>query len=236
MGTDTHTPGEKWEFNAEVTEVFENMLERSIPQYHVMREACAAIGSRYVQPGTAIVDIGCSRGSALEPFILRFGARNRFLALDVSEPMLEATRKRFAGYIETKVVDVRKHDLRTGLPQCDASLVLSVLTLQFTPIEYRMEIVASIYDRLRPGCAAIIVEKVLGSSLQIDKDMTEVYYSLKNENGYSAEAITRKRQSLEGVLVPVTASWNEQLFRQAGFRHIDCFWRWMNFAAWVAVK
>ena len=25
-------------------------------------------------------------------------------------------------------------------------------------------------------------------------------------------------------------------FRMAGFRRVDCFWRWMNFAAWVAVK
>jgi tRNA (cmo5U34)-methyltransferase len=42
--------------------------------------------------------------------------------------------------------------------------------------------------------------------------------------------------SLEGVLVPVTAAWNEYLLRSAGFSHVDCFWRWMNFAAWVAVK
>ena len=42
--------------------------------------------------------------------------------------------------------------------------------------------------------------------------------------------------SLEGVLVPVTAKWNEQLLRSAGFAEVDMFWRWMNFAGWVAVK
>lgn len=23
---------------------------------------------------------------------------------------------------------------------------------------------------------------------------------------------------------------------RAGFKHVDCFWRWMNFGGWVAVK
>jgi tRNA (cmo5U34)-methyltransferase len=42
--------------------------------------------------------------------------------------------------------------------------------------------------------------------------------------------------ALEGVLVPVTAAWNEQLLKGAGFSQVECFWRWMNFAGWVAVK
>ena len=53
---------------------------------------------------------------------------------------------------------------------------------------------------------------------------------------YTQEEIDRKRLSLEGVLVPVTAAWNEDMLRREGFRNVDCFWRWMNFAAWVAVK
>mgnify|MGYP002682876247 CR=1 FL=1 len=48
--------------------------------------------------------------------------------------------------------------------------------------------------------------------------------------------IERKRLSLEGVQVPVTARWNEDMLRSAGFDKIECFWRWMNFAGWVAIK
>jgi len=66
--------------------------------------------------------------------------------------------------------------------------------------------------------------------------MVDLYYRLKSANGYSQEEIQRKRMSLEGVLVPVTAAWNEELLRQAGFQQVDCFWRWMNFAGWVALK
>ncbi|GAB7188362.1 hypothetical protein ATKI12_8193 [Kitasatospora sp. Ki12] len=29
---------------------------------------------------------------------------------------------------------------------------------------------------------------------------------------------------------------NVELLGQAGFQRVDCFWRWMNFAGWIAVK
>jgi DNA (cytosine-5)-methyltransferase 1 len=57
----------------------------------------------------------------------------------------------------------------------------------------------------------------------------------KAEQGYTHEQIARKRLALEGVLVPVTARWNEELLTAAGFRSVECVWRALNFAAWVAV-
>jgi tRNA (cmo5U34)-methyltransferase len=113
---------------------------------------------------------------------------------------------------------------------------VSILTLQFTPIEYRLRIVRDIYKSLLPGGAFIFVEKILGGSADLDAQMVKHYYALKSTNGYTTEQIERKRLSLEGVLVPVTARWNEELLKGAGFSEADCFWRWMNFAGWVAVK
>lgn len=79
------------------------------------------------------------------------------------------------------------------------------------------------------------MEKVLGSTADLDGAMVNTYYALKAANGYSQEQIERRRLSLEGVLVPVTAKWNEEL-HLSGFAEVDCFWRWMNFAGWIAVK
>ena len=227
------TNGKPWKFDKEVTEVFDNMLERSIPQYQTMRELVKRIGFRYAKVNTYIVDIGCSNGNAVEPFVRKFGEDNKFMLLDVSEPMLESCR---AKYEKFGRIDIQNYDIRNGIPKVDASLVLSVLTLQFTPIEYRQKIVKSIYDSLRPGGAFIIVEKVLGNTSEIDDLMVDEYYHIKSENAYTEEQIKSKRKSLEGVLVPITARWNEDMLRETGFKNIDCFWRCLNFAAWIAVK
>jgi tRNA (cmo5U34)-methyltransferase len=234
-----HLPeGQRWEFDSDVTNVFEDMLARSIPQYDVMRRAVTDVASEYAVRGTAIVDLGSSRGDAVEPLIRKFGAHLRYHLCEASEPMLDVLRERFASYIDgiSQLVYVHDCDLRDSFPRDKTSVVLSVLCLQFTPIEYRQQIVQRAYDVLLPGGAFVVVEKLLGASAEIDDVLVKMYLRMKSEGGYSQEEIDRKRLSLEGVLVPVTAAWNEELLRMAGFRYIDCFWRWMNFGAWLAVK
>jgi tRNA (cmo5U34)-methyltransferase len=67
-------PDGKWQFDAEVTDVFEEMLRRSIPQYDVMRKAVFEIATRFAREKTAIVDLGCSRGDALAPLVEQVSA------------------------------------------------------------------------------------------------------------------------------------------------------------------
>jgi tRNA (cmo5U34)-methyltransferase len=232
-----HRPStDKWEFDAAVTDCFDDMLKRSIPQYEVMRQTVFEIACRYAEHKTAIVDLGCSRGEALAPFVDKFGIYNRHIGVETSKPMLDACRSRFKGMISNGVVEILDMDLRKDFPPVSASVFLSVLTLQFIPINYRQQIIQKCYDSLTPGGCLILVEKVLGAGSKLDRLMVDCYANLKKSNGYSPEDIDRKALALEGVLVPVTAKWNEEMLRQAGFLHIDCFWRWMNFAGWVAVK
>jgi tRNA (cmo5U34)-methyltransferase len=226
----------RWQFDRDVTDVFENMLARSIPEYGTMRALVFDLGATLVQPGTAIIDIGCSKGDALAPFVQQFGPANCYIGVELSEPMLEATRRRFATLIEQGIVDVRRLDLRTEYPPEMASLTLAVLTIQFTPIEYRQRIMQRIARHTVSGGGVILVEKVLGSTAHFDELLTSRYYELKAFNGYTAEQIERKRLALEGVLVPVAARWNEDLLREAGFNQVECFWRWCNFAGWIAIK
>jgi tRNA (cmo5U34)-methyltransferase len=212
------------------------MLQRSIPQYETMRSLILEVGRGFVHGGTAIVDLGCSRGDALAPFIDAFGPSVRYLAVDVSPPMLEACRRRFEGEIEMGMMEVHDLDLRDTYPDARASLTLCVLTLQFMPIEDRPRILQEVHDHTVEGGALLLVEKVLGSSAGTDRLMTDLHHDLKRANGYGQEEIDRKRLSLEGVLVPVTAERNENLLRHAGFSEIECVWRCLNFAAWLAVK
>jgi len=233
---DDTTPGAKWEFDESVTDAFGDMLARSIPQYDVMRKACFDLACKYRTRKTDIVDLGCSRGEAMAELIDKFGAQNRFIGVEVSPPMLEAARNRFSGLINTGIVDIKDLDLRKEYPATGASVTLAVLVVQFVPIEYRLKLLRTIWENTNPGGALIFVEKVLGASADLDAVMVETYYGLKSANGYSQEQIERKRLSLEGVLVPVTAKWNEELLKMSGFTQVDCFWRWMNFAGWIAVK
>src|SRR5690554_1860175 len=113
-------PKEKWEFDGEVTSAFDDMLQRSIPQYDIMRMAVTDLACKYVQYKTDIVDLGASRGNAVEPLVKKFGAHNRFVLVEKSEPMIEVCRQKFQGYINTGIVNTLPMDLRKDFPHCEA--------------------------------------------------------------------------------------------------------------------
>lgn len=221
----------KWQFDDEVARCFDDMLQRSIPDYETMRELVYNVGRHYVREGAAVMDIGCSNGSAALPFIK--SCRNPFVLCDISESFLDLCRRGFAQYPNVEII---RHDLREGVPPVESCLILSILTVQFTPIEYRQKIINSVYGQLKPGGAFIFVEKLLGTSYDVDSVLVEEYYGLKREHQYTQEQIQTKRKSLEGVLVPITEAWNLDLLRTAGFKKIECFWRYLNFAGYLAVK
>jgi len=61
-----------------------------------MRDFVFEIGRRFVVPHTDVVDLGCSRGQSLAPFVDAFRSTAHFVGVEVSPPMLAACRARFA--------------------------------------------------------------------------------------------------------------------------------------------
>jgi tRNA (cmo5U34)-methyltransferase len=225
-------PTGKWEFDSRVTACFENMLQRSIPQYEAMRHAVNVLAAPYVHPEYSVVDLGCSNGEGLSQ-VLVAAKRPPFQAIgcDNSEPMLEAARFGLGAHARFENIDLR-HEYPTLIRP--ASVTLSVLTVQFAPIEHRQDLIRRVAKNTVSGGVVILVEKILGGTPELDLAFVTEYHRMKRRNGYTYSQIEAKRKSLEGVLTPMTAAWNEQLLRSAGFKDVECFWRYMNFAGWIA--
>lgn len=228
-----HLPAGPWVFDDEVARVFDDMLRRSVPDYEAMRRVVVEIGRSLIQPGTDVVDLGCSRGESLAPFV---DPSVRCVGVEVSPPMLAAARQRFASELESGLVELHSLDLREGYPDVRASLTLLTLTLQFIPVEERPRVLAAVRRHTVEGGGLVLVEKVTGGSPRLDELLRRLHEQRKLECGYTREEVDRKRMSLAGVLVPLSASENERLLREAGFVEVECVWRSLNFAAWVAVS
>ena len=224
-----HMPDGKWDFDRSVASVFDDMVARSIPDYAAMRDVVQSVALPYLDRGV-ILDLGCSTGLSIHAFAAR---ASRIVAVEISDSMLEVARERFLSYGH---VEILKMDLRHEFPDVrDVEVALSVLTLQFIPVEHRQRVVQRAYRALRPNGAFIVVEKVLGKPAFQDV-FVELYHAHKQRQGYTQEEVDRKALALEGRLVPLTAAANVDMLRGAGFSEVECIWRWLNFAAWVAVK
>jgi tRNA (cmo5U34)-methyltransferase len=116
-----------------------------------MRRLVYETGRHFVGKGGHVVDLGCSRGEALAPLVAKLGDSVHYTAVETSAPMLEALRGRFESEIAAGTMEVLNLDLRRGYPDVRATLTLSVLTLQFVPIDHRHRIVQDVFDHTAPG-------------------------------------------------------------------------------------
>lgn len=255
MAADNLIPAkDRWEFDDAVTKVFDEMLEASIPSYREMRKWTTMLAKRHIEESwpnmptsekskCTVVDLGASRGEAIADLCnltCANGLEPEFILIEVSEPMRNVLIERFQDLRGGAAFHIRDTDLRYDYTnvaeQNSVNLVLSVLTLMFIPLEYRQRVVKHIHTMLEPGGKFIFVEKCLGETAQSDEWLTTEYYQFKRDNGYNDEAILRKKLSLEGVLVPLTMSQNEDMLAKAGFKNIQRYYQALNFAGWVAEK
>lgn len=227
----------KWEFNEDVSQVFDEMLERSIPSYNRMRYLITNIVTEHIRKNnlthTTILDLGCSTGEQIYE-LNRHLKTNNYIGLECSKPMLREARKKNNDNLN---VSIRNFDLTTDeveVRNCGA--ILSILTLQFIPIEYRQRIMNNIYQQLNDKGVFIFVEKIICDNYTYTELYEKLYYDMKQMNGYSLEEIRDKKLKLEGVLVPVTNQFNIDLMQQVGFGKIDVFWRDLNFIGYIAMK
>jgi tRNA (cmo5U34)-methyltransferase len=109
-------------------------------------------------------------------------------------------------------------------------------TLQFVRPANRSTLLESIYNALVPGGSLILIEKVNSEIPGLNKTFIDFHHQFKEEKGYSKLEISQKREALENVLIPWTLEKNKHIIQSAGFRTVDLFFKWNNFAGFIALK
>lgn len=224
----------RFEFDAEVAEVFDDMISRSVPFYSEIQEMVLGLAREFAKPKSCIVDLGCSTGTSFLHLMDSLTLPGLdYIGVDASPAMLE-TAKNNLGDIDN--LTLRQADLNDGFQLSNASVVLLILTLQFLTPENRGGLLADVYRGLNPGGALIVVEKLAGDSEKSEAAFTRLYYEFKRRQGYSELEISQKRDALEDVLIPSTLDENLTLLRDAGFGTREIFFKWYNFAGFLGVK
>ena len=143
-----------FEFNEEVAEVFEDMIDRSVPGYRFFLETTALLARRHARSGTNCYDLGCSLGAASLAIISQAPEGCRVIAIDTSPDMVSRCRGNLAAKAPDALVEVRQQSIQdTSITQ--ASLVTLNFTLQFIPDPVRLDVLARIYEGLCDGGALL---------------------------------------------------------------------------------
>jgi tRNA (cmo5U34)-methyltransferase len=223
-------------FDKSVATVFDDMVSRSVPFYGEIQRMVVEIAADYAEPGSSVYDLGISSGTTMVALNPQVDPTVRFVGIDNAEPMLDKCREKFAAANFVRPVDLHVAELNDGVQIENASVVMLVLTLQFIRPLRREKLIADIYRGMRPNGCLIVVEKVLGEDSVFNRQFIKYYYDMKRRHGYSEMEISQKREALENVLIPYKLLENRELLLNSGFRAVDVFFKWYNFAGIIAIK
>jgi tRNA (cmo5U34)-methyltransferase len=228
-----------FQFTTEVAEVFDDMVIRSIPCYVEQQRMIQEIAKSFCPQGANIYDLGCATATTLINLCQVKPECAGFIGYDNSPAMLEYAKDKVREKKLEDRIDLRFGDLDGDLvtrPLENAGLVTLCWTLQFIRPVHRDRVIRWIYESLSHGGALIMAEKILTQHTQTSRLFIDNYYSFKRRNGYSDNEIARKREALENVLVPYTISENLEMIRGNGFKIVDTFFQWYNFAGFLCLK
>lgn len=223
-----------WKFDKSVVPVFDEHVRKSVPMYDEIHSLVTDISSWFLNDNTNVYDIGTSTGKVVLSLATKYPDKEiNYIGIDNSQEMIIKAKENLSKYNNVTILN---EDVTKEYVFENASLVTSILTIQFIQEKHRQDLINRIYKGLNKGSAFIMVEKVVGSNARFNEIWTELYHELKLKNGLSEQHVFAKSKAIRGVMKPYTVNENLEMLTNAGFRDTDIFFKWNNFVGFVAIK
>jgi len=229
----TEKINKKFEFDEAVASVFDDMLSRSVPFYDEVRKLVISLILAEQKEGMKVLDLGSSTARFLLDLHSKMCVNMKLKGLDNSQAMLDRAEQKcqaFGANISLELADMLSYDYK------NEDIIVANYTLQFIRPMQRLELMKKLFDGLNDDGMFIFSEKVIFEDKILDKQMIDIYYDYKKEQGYSEYEIAQKREALENVLIPFTIKENIQMCQDAGFAKIETVFQWANFVTFVVKK
>ncbi len=222
-------PTEDFRFDAQVADVFDDMVARSVPGYASLIHGIGVLGAQRMREHHACYDLGCSLGAVARRWARHKTPNSPIIAVDASRAMIERAAARSDPFITYQCADIRTLTLRP------ASVVALNLTLQFLPAEDRLGVLENIARALHPDGALILTEKIRFNEPE-ESLRNQQHEAFKRLQGYSELEISQKRTALERTLVRDSLEIHRARLKQAGFHSITVWFQCLHFCSMLAQR
>jgi tRNA (cmo5U34)-methyltransferase len=231
-----HKQVKNFTFDAQVVEVFPDMISRSVPGYNTIIDTIGRLSHQFVQKDSNIYDLGCSLGAATLAMRKGITAENcNIIGVDNSSDMVKRCKmhvEAFKGQTPVTIIEGNIQDITIE----NASMVVLNFTLQFIEKSQRQALLSKIAKGLKPGGLLVLSEKITADDQAVDQVLIDLHHSFKHDNGYSELEVAQKRSALEKVMLTDSVDVHKERLTEAGFNHISLWFQCFNFTSFIAIK
>lgn len=215
-------------FSFDSIEGFDEHIALHIRDYDRLGSTILALSDSFIIGGKRVYDIGCSTGKLIRALDAKYADRRaEFIGIDVNYNFAKE-------FEDTDTVKFNKADVTKGYKFSDASLILSLFTLQFIDPKDRLRVLDSIADSLDIGYGFFIAEKVYPDSANAFRILEGGSNDHKLANT-SAEEVIKKERDIRDIMRP----FEEELLvaeLKKRFRSTTTIWSCFNFRAYMCIK
>ena len=216
-----------WVFDEHVAPEFDKHVRKSVPNYVHVQDLAETFSDWFTYPNSTVIDFGASTGETLRRIKRRHSKALNLIGYDNSQAMINQAK--------LKGIDITFADLEKPLDFPNISYAVSLYTLQFLRPYARNALLKRIYHCLENCGGMFVVEKVLGSTAQMQDILQQLYWEMKAKNGFSSEQIINKAKALRGCMYPKTVADNEAEFKSIGFNS-EIVFKESQFCGWLLTK
>ncbi|WP_199616203.1 class I SAM-dependent methyltransferase [Paenibacillus alkalitolerans] len=182
-------------------------------------------------PCPQILDLGAGTG-LFSGMVLQKYPNAHMTLIDISEKMLEGARHRFRDLNNIQYIVGDYSDYTYSHP---FDIVISSLSIHHLTHPAKKQLFANVYRLLREGGIFVNADQVAGSTPQTDHYNRKRWLEYINDSDLPKEAINA---SIERRKFDINAKLGEQInwMEQAGFKDVDCMYKYLDFAVFYGRK
>lgn len=211
-------------FDFKVTD-FDGHIRRSIPAVEGLYDLCHKVTFALAQEGTEVVDLGCSTGK----FLLDTPKRHRVDYVGVDRLHWDREMQDPIQWVQQDIIDFMRQ-----FGEEEASVILSLFTLQFLPWQHRVEVIERVAEALVEGGAFIIAEKVHLADPCLSEVIERNLIDWKRSN-FDDKDILNKSASLAGAMRRMDQGALMKVLSRY-FSNVNVIWAHGEFTCLVAIK
>jgi len=208
---------------------YEELMARLIPHYREQHGIIYDLLPEKEQKKIHVLDLGCGNG-ILSDLVIRKYPGSFIIAFDLTEDMLKAYKKKHLKYSDR--FELKIGDFRTDSIGGDYDIILAGLTLHHLTWEERKSFYKTLYSALSKGGCLIARDIIIDEDPYVKEYQYNLWKQFMKSRGEDPEFWYAKHIEKD---YPPTLTDHFKWLKQAGFKQVACYWRYLNFAITKAI-